>query len=147
MVDERDSRPGSPARGRDDHRERSSLPLASPRPAATHVAGDLSGLLEAAGFEIRRAVLYEARAAGGVSTETRGALEAGTLDGVLLFSPRTAALFAELVTDAGLSEACREMSAYCLSPAVAEKAQSVTWRDVVVAAESNQEALLRALGA
>ena len=115
--------------------------------AGTHVAGDLSGLLEAAGFEIRRAVLYEARAAGGLSTETRGALEAGTLDGVLLFSPRTAALFAELVTDAGLSEACREMSAYCLSPAVAEKAQSVTWRDVVVAAESNQEALLRALGA
>ena len=115
--------------------------------AGTYVAGDLSGLLEAAGFEIRRAVLYEAQAAGGLSTETRGALEAGTLDGVLLFSPRTAALFAELVTDAGLSEACREMSAYCLSPAVAEKAQSVTWRDVVVAAESNQEALLRALGA
>ena len=84
---------------------------------------------------------FEELADGGIE------IEAGTLDGVLLFSPRTAALFAELVTDAGLSEACREMSAYCLSPAVAEKAQSVTWRDVVVAAESNQEALLRALGA
>ena len=36
---------------------------------------------------------------------------------------------------------------HAIDPAVAEKAQSVTWRDVVVAAESNQEALLRALGA
>lgn len=114
--------------------------------AGTHVAGDLSGLLEAAGFEVRRAVLYEARAAGALSGETRDALEAGTLDGVLLFSPRTGALFAELVTDAGLSETCREMNAYCLSPAVAEKAQSLPWRDVVVATEPSQEALLRALG-
>lgn len=114
--------------------------------AGTDVAGDLSGLLETAGFEVRRAVLYEARAAGALSAETRDALEAGTLDGVLLFSPRTAALFAELVTDAGVSETCREMNAYCLSPAVAEKAQSVAWRDVVVATEPSQEALLRALG-
>ncbi|MAF94397.1 MAG: uroporphyrinogen III synthase [Rhodospirillaceae bacterium] len=114
--------------------------------AGTDVAGDLSGLLEAAGFEVRRAFLYEARAAGALSAETRDAMEAGTLDGVLLFSPRTAALFAELATGAGLSESCRDLIAYCLSPAVAEKARALAWRDVVVAAEPNQEALLRALG-
>ena len=113
--------------------------------AGTDVAGDLSGLLEAAGFEVPRAVLYEARAAESLSAETRDAMEAGTLDGVLLFSPRTAALFAELVTDAGVSETCRGLIAYCLSPAVAEKAQSLAWRDVVVATEPSQEALLRAL--
>ena len=113
--------------------------------AGTDLAGDLSGLLEAAGFEVRRAVLYEARAAGGLSGETRDAMEAGTLDGVLLFSPRTAALFAELVTDAGVSETCRDLIAYCLSPAVAENVQSLVWRDVVVATEPSQEALLRAL--
>lgn len=114
--------------------------------AGTDVAGDLSGLLEAAGFEVLRAVLYEARAAESLSGETREALEARTLDGILLFSPRTAALFAELVTDAGVSETCRDLIAYCLSPAVAEKAQSLAWRDVVVATEPSQEALLRALG-
>ncbi len=113
--------------------------------AGTHVAGDLSGLLEAAGFEVPRAVLYEARAAGSLSAETRDAMEAGTLDGVLLFSPRTAGLFAELVTGAGVSESCRNLIAYCLSPAVAEKAQSLGWRDVVVATEPSQEALLRTL--
>ena len=113
--------------------------------AGTDVAGDLSGLLEAAGFEVPRAVLYEARAAESLSAETRDAMEAGTLDGVLLFSPRTAALFTELVTDAGVSETCRGLIAYCLSPAVAEKAQSLAWRDVVVATEPSQEALLRAL--
>ena len=113
--------------------------------AGTDLVGDLFGLLEAAGFEVRRAVLYEARAAGSLSGETRDAMEAGTLDGVLLFSPRTAALFAELVTDAGVSETCRDLIAYCLSPAVAEKVQSLAWRDVVVATEPSQEALLRAL--
>jgi uroporphyrinogen-III synthase len=114
--------------------------------AGTDVAGDLSGLLEAAGFEIRRAVLYQARAAESLSAETREALTAGGLDGVLFFSPRTAALFAELVTAAGLSETCGEMNAYCLSPAVAEKAQILAWRDVVAAGEPSQEAILRALG-
>ncbi len=114
--------------------------------AGTHVAGDLQGALEVAGFEIRRQILYEARAIDALNPELKEALESGAIDGVLLFSPRTAGHFAELVMDAGLSESCRDLIAYCLSPAVAEKAQSLAWRDVVVATEPSQEALLRALG-
>ena len=48
--------------------------------AASRVAGDLSGLLEAAGFEVRRLVLYEATAADALSPKTLVELDAGTLD-------------------------------------------------------------------
>ena len=113
--------------------------------AGTHVAGDLSGELEKAGFTVRREVLYQAVAAEAFGPETLEALGAGALDGVLLFSPRTAGLFVRLAGEAGLAEACKNLAAYCLSPAVAEEAQSLDWREVIVAPEPNQDALLKVI--
>ncbi len=113
--------------------------------AGTHVAGDLSGELEKAGFEVRREVLYEARAAKAFGLETLEALRAGAFDGVLLFSPRTAGVFARLAAEAGLAEACKNLAAYCLSQAVAEEAQSLDWREIIVAPEPNQDALLKVI--
>ncbi len=114
--------------------------------AGSHVAGDLSGLLEAAGFDAQRRVLYQATAVEKLSPVTVDELKAGTLDGVLLFSPRTARLFVKLAAAAGLEEACRPLVAYCLSQAVADNAKALPWRDVVVAAEPTQRSLLDALG-
>ncbi len=114
--------------------------------AGSHVAGDLSGLLEAAGFDVRRQVLYQATAAEKLSPVTVDELKSGTLDGVLLFSPRTAELFVKLAAAAGLEEACRPLVAYCLSQAVADNAEALTWRRVMVASEPNQQSLLDALG-
>jgi len=114
--------------------------------AGTHVAGDLSGKLEAAGFEVRRRVLYRATAAEHLSPETVSELKAGTLDGVLLFSPRTAGLFVKLAAAAGLEGACQSLVAYCLSQAVADNADSLPWRQVTVASKPDQRTLLDAIG-
>ena len=114
--------------------------------AGTHSAGDLSGLLEAAGFDVRRQVLYQATAAEKLSPGTVDELKSGTLDGVLLFSPRTAGLFVKLAAAAGLEEACRPLVAYCLSQAVADNVVALPWRQVQVASEPNQQALLNVLG-
>ncbi len=113
--------------------------------AGSHVAGDLSGLLEAAGFDAQRRVLYQATAAEKLSPATVDELKPGTLDGVLLFSPRTAGLFVKLAAAAGVEEACHALVATCLSQAVADNAQALPWRDVVVAPEPNQRSLLDAL--
>ena len=113
--------------------------------AGTHVAGDLAGMLEGSGFDVRREVLYQAVAVEAFGLETLEALRAGTINGVLLFSRRTAGLFSSLVTGAGLSGACGKLTVYCLSPAVAEKAQGLEWREVVVAPEPNQDALLKVI--
>ena len=114
--------------------------------AGSHIAGDLSGLLEAAGFDVRRQVLYRATAAEKFSPATVDELTSGTLDGVLLFSPRTAGLFVKLAAAAGVEEACRSLVAYCLSQAVADNAKALPFLRVILASEPNQRSLLEALG-
>lgn len=114
--------------------------------AGSHVAGDLSRLLEAAGFDVQRRVLYRATAAEKLSPLTVDELTSGTLDGVLLFSPRTAGLFVKLAAAAGAEEACRSLVAYCLSQAVADNAKALAFLRVMVASEPSQRSLLDALG-
>lgn len=92
--------------------------------AGTHRAGDLARELAGAGFDVRRAVLYEAVAAEELPEPARRALapgpDQGGAQGVLLYSPRTARLFVQLAEAAGLGAAAARLDAYCLSPAVAQ---------------------------
>ena len=104
------------------------------------VAGDLAGRLKAAGFEARRAVLYEARPVGALSEAAVTAIGRGGIDAVLLFSPRTAISFVRLSQQASL--ALDRVRALCLSRAVAQHAEVVPWGDVAVAARPDQDALL-----
>lgn len=114
-------------------------------PAGTAVAGDLAGQLGAAGFVVRRTVIYEARKATGFSGEIRMAVLDGEVDLVLFFSPRTAKTFIELAKGEGLETACEKLEALCLSQAVAEAADPIMWRRVMVAPEPTQDALLATL--
>ena len=110
--------------------------------SGTARAGDLSGLLESAGFTTRRAVLYEARAVEALSPRCTRALEQGAIDGVLFFSPRTADIFVRLVRQADLAHSCRGIEAMCLSPAVAQCLGALEWRHLRTAAAPNQDSLL-----
>jgi uroporphyrinogen-III synthase len=112
-------------------------------PAGTAVAGDLAGILGESGYEVRRAVLYEARQADALSAETRAALCAGRIDMILFYSPRTAAAFVRLA--AGLESACASVEILCLSQAVAAAAEALPWRRVIVAENPAQADLLAAL--
>ena len=105
-------------------------------------AGDLATRLRAAGFEARRVPLYEAVASRDLSMPARQALEARTLAGVALFSPRTARLFAKLVRESGLDSTARTLTAFCLSQAVAEAAAILSWQRTRVAAAPRQDSLV-----
>src|SRR5262249_53509748 len=100
--------------------------------AGSAVAGDLAGLLEQAGFTLRREMLYEARPAEQLSPATVTDLANGRFDLVLFFSPRTAATFVALARSAGegVVAGCGKAAALCLSPAVATAARELPWRDV-----------------
>jgi len=113
--------------------------------AGTVSAGDLAGALRAAGFVIDRIPIYSAVAASALSSGTRNAMKSGGIDAVLFFSPRTAVTFVSLTQAAGLEDACRNISAYCLSPSVAKRAAALPWKRVTIAAEPTQAALLAAL--
>jgi len=112
---------------------------------ASAVAGDLAGTLDHAGFEVRRAVLYEAEPAQAFSPAGRAAIAEAGLDGVLLFSPRTAAIFVRLIQAERLDNCCRRLTMFALSAAVAEAAAALPWGGRRVAAKPRQDALLALL--
>ena len=110
--------------------------------AGTLVARDLAGMLEQAGFTVRRAVLYEARRATVLPENAADALRAGTVDGVMLFSPRTATTFSTLVTEAGLAADCASVDMLCLSQAVAEALGALPRQQTKVTQRPTQDDLI-----
>ena len=112
--------------------------------AGSAVAGDLAGRLGTAGFELRRAVVYETETATQLSEETREKLAAGEIGLVLLFSPRTAETFVRLARAAGpaVTAGIGKAIALALSPAVARAAETLEWRDLRIAERPELPAML-----
>ena len=113
----------------------------------SHVAGDLARWLHIKGFEVRRAVLYEARTPRSLSPDLRDLLAARRIDVAFFFSPRTAKTFVTLVQAARLDEGCAATTAFALSTAVAAALGPLAWREVRVAVHRSQKSLLAALDA
>lgn len=101
-----------------------------------HVAGDLAGMLATRGFRATTLALYEARAVETLPPE----VQMGTMDTVLLYSPRTAKLFLQLYEGprAGIE-------AFALSRNVADILESAGFARVRVAEAPTQAALLALL--
>lgn len=111
--------------------------------AGSVTAGDLAGLLGAAGFTLRRAILYEAVLSESLSETTSAALRNDEIAAALFFSPRNAATFVRLA--AGLRSHCARIVAVAMSAAVAAALDALPWRRIVVASSPNEAALLQAL--
>jgi uroporphyrinogen-III synthase len=113
--------------------------------AGNVVAGDLVEKVRERGFVIERRVLYKAQPARALSQSTVDALRRGSIDFVLFFSPRTAAIFAELAGAAGVTECCTTMTVVSISRAADAALGNLRWRDRRIAERPNQSALLAAL--
>src|SRR3546814_1455751 len=85
------------------------LPPSSTRTHPLSLHDALPILLQADGFTVRRAVLYEAAAATALPAPVAMAFAAGQYDAVLFFSPRTAATFATLALAARSEEHTSEL--------------------------------------
>jgi uroporphyrinogen-III synthase/predicted nucleic acid-binding Zn-ribbon protein len=99
--------------------------------AGSAVAGDLAGLLGGRGFELRRAMIYEARPAESLSSGTLDALRAGA--------------FAALTQAAGdkAVDGCRRAAALCLSPAVASAISALPFRTLETADHPDLPSMLQ----
>lgn len=113
--------------------------------AASAITGDLAGALSRAGFAVRRLRLYDAVAAVSLSTESRAAIAADTVQGAIFFSPRTAETFVTLARAAGIADRTATIAAVALSPTVVAALRPLAWRRIEVAATPNEAALLVAL--
>jgi len=116
-----------------------------------HLAGetlafDLKGALEAEGFVIQKSVLYRAIPADALPPQALNQLAEGHLDGAILMSPRSAALFAALVAKHDLANQVMRLVCYCLSKAVAEEVVPLGC-EIRVAARPREEDVLALLDA
>jgi uroporphyrinogen-III synthase len=110
--------------------------------AGAETAGRLQHALQTRGFRVETAMLYEAAPVAKLPIEADEALRDGSIDGVFLFSPRSAKIFATLVGDAGLAEPCAKLAAFCISPATAAALSPLSFVRVAIAGMPNQDAIL-----
>ncbi|HXV26303.1 MAG TPA: uroporphyrinogen-III synthase [Alphaproteobacteria bacterium] len=115
--------------------------------ALLHVRGDRVAvdpvpMLQAAGFEARSVILYEARTPSAFTENLERTMRQRALRYALFFSPRTARTFVTLAHGASLDACCSAIEACCLSAAVAAGLEKVRWRRVRVSVRPEQEALL-----
>ena len=114
--------------------------------AGTDTAGRLSESLRQHGFRVETIVLYEAVSVERLPHEAGERLRQDTLDGVLLFSPRSAAIFVALTAKAGLSAQCERLTAFCISAATAKALSPLCFGRLAIAASSNQQSMLDLVG-
>lgn len=113
--------------------------------AGSMIAGDLAGVLGQSGFDYRRVQLYHAIEVSDLPSKCLVAIKDKLVEGVVLYSPRTAKAFMDLLIKSGLVGCTRQLLAFCLSEAVAAKIVAYEWASVVVAETPDQVALLRSV--
>lgn len=107
--------------------------------SGAETSGDLEGRLGARGFACHRAIVYDAVAAGDAARLDQ--LLPG-IDAVLLYSPRSARIWRDLMAEPGRLAAAARPTYVCLSETVARSLPD-TWR--VRVANSPDEAAMLAL--
>jgi uroporphyrinogen-III synthase len=105
------------------------------------VAFDLKSALQAKGFILRQPILYRAVPATRLPESVLSLLNADKLDGVILMSPRTAAIFAALAMRHDAVTQASQLDCYCLSAAVAQAVEPLKARAIVAAGPREEELL------
>lgn len=117
-----------------------------------HLAGDVIAAdpaiaLGDMGFRVMTTALYAMDPVKELPQPAQTALETGELDGVLLYSRRTAAVFALTLRRAALAPLAPSVCCYCLSQTIAEAISPVTDGLVHVADTPTQISLFASLSA
>ncbi|MGD9738759.1 MAG: uroporphyrinogen-III synthase [Bauldia sp.] len=123
-------------------REPSSGPILYP--AAADRSPVLEATLRGAGYEIDTVVAYRMEPVAALDPAIARAFGDRTIDGVLLYSPRSAAAFVDLLGGAGLLASLAAVTIYAISDATAAALRE-TDVGVKVAERPDEEALLRLL--
>lgn len=114
--------------------------------AARHRAVDLEARLASEGIAVVTVEAYAAEPVAELGRETRVALASRTLDGVLVFSRRGAAIFGELVKKGGLAEALRDMTIYAISESAAGPLRQFNPAATRIARHPDAKSLLAMIG-
>ncbi|WP_339861544.1 uroporphyrinogen-III synthase [Paremcibacter congregatus] len=108
-----------------------------------HQAGDLKGQLTAAGFQVTTEKLYQAIKSTTLSPEALDNLRTGRISHMPFYSPRTARTFVELARAVDQADLLRNVTALCLSPAIADVISCLDWQNIQTAPAPDQKSLFR----
>lgn len=107
--------------------------------------GDLAGALEQHGLAVETVVIYRTVAVERLPAELTLALAASRLDGVLHYSPRSAATLIRLGEEAGMLHELLRLAHYCMSEAVARTVRDAGATRIDIAAHPDESALIALL--
>jgi uroporphyrinogen-III synthase len=113
--------------------------------AGKEQAGDLAAALKTSGFQVATAIVYESQAQARFSSAAAEALRRGAVDGVLLYSQRSAAAFTLALRAEALAPLSARVVCFCLSAAVAEPLAAVVSGPIAVAERPDQISLFAAI--
>lgn len=109
--------------------------------AGDHLAFDLAGALREAGVSVRAVPAYASVAAETLPVDVVDRLRDGDIDAVILMSPRTAATWAALTSDAVLRPALARLTHVCLSKGVADRLGDTNNLKVMTAVRPDADAI------
>lgn len=112
-----------------------------------HLAGDVlaydfASELSRLGYHVLRPTVYETEPATRLSGSIAARIANGHIEGVLLLSPRTAAIYVKLIKAHGLAEAASKLTYFCISQPAAAQLEEIAPAKVEVAVEPNLQEVL-----
>jgi len=110
------------------------------------LAFDLETPLIAAGFAVPRLIVYEAREIGRVGAAQLAERLGGGVDGVILMSPRTASIFADLIKSFKLEREARAITCYCYSNAIAKPLREIEGLTTAISSHPTEKHMLALIG-
>jgi uroporphyrinogen-III synthase len=113
--------------------------------AGDEVAGELVRELELHGFRVMQPIVYRMVPTTAFTPDVEEQIETGEVEGVLLFSPRTAAIYTDLIVQHGLIKASQRLNHYCLSRAVAQRLAPIAPVRIELAETPTLDAMLSLL--
>jgi uroporphyrinogen-III synthase len=127
-----------------EHAEVNSGPLV--HLAGDHVAGSFIDELHRLGYFVTQPVVYATEVATRFTSPLVASMRNRRIDGVILLSPRTAQVYADLVALHNLGDACRNIVHFCISQATAARLGSLPGLPVRVCQRPNLQEMLALIG-
>lgn len=109
-----------------------------------HVAYDIAGVLRNEGINAENTVTYQSLPNPVFSPSVQEEMEQGTIDGVLFYSPRTADIFEEAISEHGFYDWPKSLDAFCFSSRVASNLLG-PWKTISSAVIPTEKALFSLL--
>ena len=108
-------------------------------------AGKLVERLKEKNYRAARERVYEALAADSLSAQIVEKIRKKAFDGVLFYSPRTAAIFTRIILETALEGCFKNAVAFCLSENIAEKAEELAWKEIALPENPNEASMIALL--